>query len=375
MHILIASNHEPVSNGIRELLERQGYDPVLLQVLCLDDAVDRVVQFCPELVVLVLPDDPEQGFAVLHEILDMVQTRVMVVGPASDPKLILRMLREGAYRYIDESELETEFTESLARLRRESPIHSERGRVITVMGPCGGSGTSTLAVNIATVLATASRRCALFDLNLDTGDLSALLKLDPSHTVADFCRHVSRMDQTMFEQCFIPHATGIHLLAAPHNYTDLNTVTSRGVRKALTMARTCFPYVVVDLGGSYRDEYAQAIYQADVILLVLRLEFASLRQASRRLEYLQELGVPKDRVRLVANRYRQPKELRLSDVERVLERKVTYFVPEDPRNVNRANNKGVPVVLERPSAKSSRSIVKIAQSVNGVYHPVTEAVH
>ena len=214
MRILVASNHESVSSGIRELLERQGQDPALLQVLHLQEAVDRVVQFCPELVVLVLPADPERGFAVFREILDMVQTRVVVVGPASDPKLILRTLREGAYCYIDEAELETEFTESLARLRREPPIHSEHGRTITVMGPSGGSGTSTLAVNIATVLALASRRCALFDLNLDTGDLSALLKLEPSHTVADFCRNVARMDETMFNQCFVPHATGIHLLAA-----------------------------------------------------------------------------------------------------------------------------------------------------------------
>lgn len=375
MRILVASNHEPVSNGIRELLERQGHDPALLQVLPLESAVDRVVQFCPELVVLVLPADPEQGLAVLHEILDMVQTRVVVVGPASDPKLILRTLREGAYRYVDESELEAEFTASLARVRREPPVHSEHGRVITLVAPSGGSGTSTLSVNIATVLASSARRCALFDLNLDSGDLSALLSLEPSHTIADFCRNASRMDQTMFEQCFVPHATGIHLLPSPRNYADLKAVTSRGVRKALTMARTRFPYVVVDLGDSYRDEYTQAIYQADVILLVMRLEVASLRQAVRRLEYLEELGVPKERIRLVANRYRQPKQLKLSDAERALERKVAYFVPEDARNVNRANNKGVPLVLERPSAKSARSMVDLAQAVNGVYNAAKKSVH
>lgn len=371
MHILVVSNHEPASNAIRKLLEYHGCDPALLQACRLADSVDRVVRYCPELVVLVLPSDVEQGLAVFHEIVDMAQTRVVVVGPASDPKLILRTLREGADCFIDESELETEFAANLARIRREPYIHSERGHVIMVMGSCGGSGTSTLAVNIAAVLA--SRQCALLDLNLDSGDLAALLRLEPAHTMADFCRHESRMDDTLFKQFFVSHETGIHLLAAPHVFSDLKVVTSRGVRKALLMARTHYPYVVVDIGDAYRDEHAQAIYQADVILLVLRLEFASMRQTSRRLAYLQELGVPEDRVRLVANRYRQQKQLRLSDVERALERKVTYLVPEDARSVNQANNKGVPVVLDRPTAKASRSLIEIAHSLNGFHNPVEEA--
>jgi MinD-like ATPase involved in chromosome partitioning or flagellar assembly len=42
-------------------------------------------------------------------------------------------------------------------------------------------------------------------------------------------------------------------------------------------------------------------------------------------------------------------------------------VPNDPRSVNRANNSGVLVVLEKPRAAVSRSIVELAVSVNGRY--------
>jgi MinD-like ATPase involved in chromosome partitioning or flagellar assembly len=40
-------------------------------------------------------------------------------------------------------------------------------------------------------------------------------------------------------------------------------------------------------------------------------------------------------------------------------------VPDDPKTVNRANNNGVPMVLEAPSAKVSRSLAKLAANVNG----------
>ena len=43
----------------------------------------------------------------------------------------------------------------------------------------------------------------------------------------------------------------------------------------------------------------------------------------------------------------------------------TAYIPDDVKTVNRANNSGIPVVLESPSAKVSKSMVALAASVNG----------
>ena len=45
--------------------------------------------------------------------------------------------------------------------------------------------------------------------------------------------------------------------------------------------------------------------------------------------------------------------------------KIAHYIPDDPKSVNRANNDGVPVVIESPSTKVSRSVAKLAASVNG----------
>jgi pilus assembly protein CpaE len=125
-----------------------------------------------------------------------------------------------------------------------------------------------------------------------------------------------------------------------------------------------FPYVIVDLDHSFGPEQVQALRQADVILLVLRLDFTCLRNAQRTLGHLGELGVSTEQVRVVVNRYGQAKEILATRAEEVLGVKVSHFVPEDAASVNRANNNGVPVVLESPSAKVSRSLAKLAHSVN-----------
>jgi MinD-like ATPase involved in chromosome partitioning or flagellar assembly len=45
--------------------------------------------------------------------------------------------------------------------------------------------------------------------------------------------------------------------------------------------------------------------------------------------------------------------------------KIAHYIPDDPKTVNRANNNGVPLILEAPSARVSRSVLKLAASVNG----------
>jgi pilus assembly protein CpaE len=86
------------------------------------------------------------------------------------------------------------------------------------------------------------------------------------------------------------------------------------------------------------------------------------------LEHLADIGIDRERVRLVVNRYGQPKELPASSAEQALGVKVLHYIPDDPKTINRANNKGIPVVLESPKARVSRSITQIAMSVNGQDH-------
>lgn len=366
MQILISGDNEALSNEIRQLLFEQGRVGADVVCFSLDETLDRVVQVRPQVTILLLAPDAAKSLATLKEVRDLIHTDVLVVGPGSDPKLILRCLREGAFQYVDETEIHTELSASLARWMNEiGERQDSHGSVIAVASPCGGCGVSTLAVNVATALSTNYGRAALFDLNAFSGDLSSLLNLEPKYTVVDFCRNMRRMDRTMFQQCFAVHSTGIHLMASPRTYRDAADLTARGVRKAVSMARAEFPYVVTDLDNAHADYHAQALYQADTVLLVVRLDFSVLRQAGRLLEYVRELGIDEERIQLVAGRYRRPRELPLKEVERVLKKKIQHFVPDDPRRVIQANNKGVPVVLDRPRSRASQSLVDLAWSVNG----------
>jgi pilus assembly protein CpaE len=369
MRTFIISDHAPASQRVRQALLAQGQDCPADHVVAIQGASERLARTPAELLIIVLPPDPDRALGVLSDLHLLSPARALVVGPPSNSRLVLLALRAGAADYIDEEDLETELPLALGRLSAGLPNQGEPGRTIAVLAPSGGSGSSTVAVNLAATLAGKHGSVLLCDLKLTTGDLASLLDVQPTHTLAELCENAARMDRIMLKRSLVRHSSGVHLLAPPRSFADVRLVTVEGVRQAMAVARTMFPYVIVDVDHSFAEEQLQVLRQADAILLVLRLDFASLRHTQRTLEYLPERGIDRSRIQVVVNRYGQPQQVPAAKAEEALGVKILHYIPDEPKTVNRANNNGVPVVLESQSAKVSRSLVQLAASINGTRPP------
>jgi pilus assembly protein CpaE len=362
--VLIQNASQPLGLQLCEMLQARLKCPEP-KVIAFDQAEELLARGRVSILVIVLSPAADSALNLLRKIRFQSTGPVLAVGLASDSKLILRALHEGADHYLDEADLEAQLDSVLLRLQiKEEAARQPAGQLIGVLGASGGSGSSTLAVNLASVFARDLGRCALIDLKPGIGDLAALLDVKPTHNLADLCLNVGRMDRAMFESALVTHASGVHLLAPPLMYEDVRLVTPQGVNKTLHFSRDMFRFTVVDLEDCFHEEQLAVLRQADYILLVLRLDFTSLRSAKRILSNLGQAGISTVRVRLVINRYGQAKELPLSEAEEALGQKISFLVPDDPKNINAANNAGEPVVLRTPSAKVVQSIMQIANGFN-----------
>jgi pilus assembly protein CpaE len=351
---------EAVTSKLRGILRAQ-VDSQGPATATFDNVDHALYQVQPEMVVVVLSPDPDKGLEALQKIRRESSSYLLAAGQASEPKLILRALHSGADQYLDETELEAGLDSVLARLQIKQEASSPPGRLLGILAASGGSGASTLAVNIAVALAKDHQKSALIDLKPGIGDLAALLDLKPQFTLADLCLNLSRLDRAMFEKMLVRHSSGVHLLGSPQVFGNARVVTTQGVNQALTMARKMFAHVVVDLEDCFHEEQIITLRQAAGILVIFRLDFTSLRNARRILEQLKDLEIPRSRVRLVVNRHGLPYELPLAEAEQALGEKLVHFIPDDPKTLNRSNNAGIPVVLKNPTARVSRSIVELAK--------------
>jgi pilus assembly protein CpaE len=326
-----------------------------------DNAEDVFTHTNAELVVVILPETPDKGLAVIDRLRPQVEGHLLVIGKASDPKLFLRALQSGADHYLDEADLEKELEAAFSRLYRKSGNSAPMGRLWAVLSASGGCGASTVAVNLAAALAVIHKHCCLVDLNARRGDLSALLDLKPKFTLADLCRNHARLDRVNFEKMISPHASGIHLLAAPQQFEDVSAIDARGISQTLSFARRYYAHVVVDMEDCFHEEQAVTLRQAARILVICRLDFISLRNARRVLEQFSRLDIAKNRIRLVINQFGQPYELPVDEAEEAIGEKFSCILPNDAKTISVANNMGIPAVQKEPQSKVAQALVQLAQ--------------
>ena len=380
MSCFIVADDEPLAARIRAVLDFHKRDCPKSNVLPASAAAARLAREPgAELVVAVLPADPAAALELVAALAPSSGGGLLAVGSTADARLVVQALRAGARDYLDKGDLEAELAAALKRLaasNRAAHVH-DRGRVIALLAPSGGAGSSTLAVNLAAAMATEERPVGLFDLKLESGDLAALLDLKPTYSIADLCKSAVAFDKVMLERSFSRHDSGVSLLAAPRRLGDSALVRPEGVARAIELSRSLFSTVVVDVDHTFRDEQFAAIGEADVLAMVFRLDFSSLRNVHRAVEHLTRQGFPADRVRLVVNRAGQPAEVPRAKAEEALGSPIAHAIPEDARTVARANNNGAPFVIEAPTTKVARAVVQLAEALaaapGSARHPAREA--
>jgi MinD-like ATPase involved in chromosome partitioning or flagellar assembly len=237
----------------------------------------------------------------------------------------------------------------------------EYGRVITVFSSKGGCGKTTLATNLAAVLADRGRReVCLVDLDLAFGEVAVALQLFPAHTIADAVTLGDNVDFGALQTLLTPHSPGLMTLVAPREPGSAGSVPASLVAHILEVLRERFDYVVVDTPSALDDQVLAAFDISDVVALIAILDVPALKNLELTLKTLELLNFPREKWRIVLNRADSKVGLSIADVEKTLRSQIAVQIPSS-RDVPVASNRGVPIVLDDPRHPVSSAIRSFAE--------------
>src|SRR6202167_4576382 len=272
-------------------------------VAATDPVMRRVQAATPDVLLVDIPSDNHslamRAIALLHQ--ELPESAIFAVGSMSQPQLIVSAMRSGAREFIERPTTTTDLLEAFVRLstsQRRVQKEGPRGKVFSVVNAKGGSGATTVAVNLALALQAAHGHTALVDL-APLGHTALHLNVKPSFNVADAIRNLHRLDSSLLESFMTRHGGGVQLLAGPT--TPVGTEPSApGDAKLFDMLAGHFRFV----GGGFShpmDATTRLVSNlAQTVLLVAHTDVASLWSAARVQQYLSENG-SREKVQLILN--------------------------------------------------------------------------
>jgi pilus assembly protein CpaE len=320
-------------------------------------------------------------------------TPVLVVAPAQDVEARIAFLEAGADDVIDgkfaRSELESRVMALLIRTGKVRPELAERttaSELVAFFSPKGGVGTTTLAVNVAVLLAgggapvaagangTAptlpSSRVLLIDLDLQFGQVATHLNLTPRFDLAGLANDDQALADPDIARSYLTiHGSGLAVLAAPARPEADFRVSVEHVQRIIDLLSPSFDHIVVDLGSRLDPRSLWVLEQADAHAFVLFPEIAALRGMSLLLAFLEETTQLQARTLLVVNHVFPKELLKTRDVENLLRAKPAAEVPYTEIDMIRSVNEGVPLVTTRPASAAAAAMRRLAQAVIGIDAP------
>src|SRR5215472_15201568 len=330
-----------------------------------DPLLARIQSIKPDVVLVDIPthNSPTalQAVEVLHH--ELPELAVFAIGSLSQPQLIVSTMRMGAREFIERPTTTTDLLEAFVRLsssQRKVKREAARGKVFTVVNAKGGSGATTVAVNLALALQSAYGNVGLIDLAL-LGHAALHLDLKGPFTIADAIRNLHRMDSSLLESFMIRHPGGLQLLAGAASPGVLEPSTAEFAR-LFDMLVSHFRYIVVDASSRIDLTTRLVSNLSEAVLLVAHADVASLWSAARIVQYLGETQ-GREHVKLVLNRFRKIPGFHESDAETASGASLLWRIPNQYFAVSSAIDRGVPLMQQN---------TEIARSFNGLAATLTQ---
>ena len=248
-----------------------------------------------------------------------------------------------------------------------APESTQRsGLVVGVVSGKGGLGKTTIAANLAAIVAKTPDKIASL-VGLESGDGAIVLNLHPKMGLLDLANAASEDEGSytpeILKQFGADHRSGLQYWTWSGSGTPGGgSMPDDFLQRTFDLFRTMADVTIVDFPLLTADEAAPVLPLLDIIIVVSSSsDLLALRSTRTFLDLMPPEVKP--RVRIVLNRADPSDMISRDDFEQTLEHKVAAALPNEPQTTAHAINIGTPFVLTQPQSEVAINLRTLAQTL------------
>jgi pilus assembly protein CpaE len=384
--VLIVDDLPETRENVRKLLQFEPEIEVIGQAGTGEQAIEMAQESKPDIILMDINMPGIDGIGASQTISELVpHSQIIIMSVQSDADYLRRAMLAGARDFLTKPFGGDELITAIRRVHEKRPTITapkggraatpvdgqtggeplpDEGEIITVFSPKGGSGSTTISINLAVALADQGYRTVLVDGSLQFGDVAVMLNLKSVTTLVDVIERIKEMDADFISSVVQVHKSGLHVLLAPPRPEMADVVTDEHMKTVLELLREIYDFVVVDTSSALNDIALTILDTSDRILLVTQQNLPSLKNISRFFDLSNSLEYSPQKVWMVVNRATSKQGISVKDIENTLKRPVMVTIPANDLVCNAASNEGVPVV-SGPGKKQpvGLALLKLAERI------------
>jgi pilus assembly protein CpaE len=395
--VLIVDDIAETRENIRKLLQFEADIDVVSVARTGKEAIQLTQEMAPDVVLMDINMPDMDGIAateIIRQKMPFVQ--VVILSVQGDQNYMRRAMLVGARDFLTKPPMPDEL---VAAIRRAGKVAREErakaaqtyvaspsgasftamtgmgthGKIIMFYSPKGGTGCTTLAVNVAVALCNEETRVIVVDANLQFGDVALFLNEQGKNTILDLATRVDELDPGIVEEVVIKHAiSGLHILASPSRPEHGEKVSPDQFSQLLRYLRQFYPYVVVDTSSYINDITLSVLDVADAVVLVTVQDIPSIKNDRIFLDLLSTLNIPIEKVALVMNKFDKRIAILPEKVGENLKQEVAAVIPLDERTVIPSVNRGVPFMIDNKTQPASKGVYTLVEALRARFIKVEE---
>lgn len=329
----------------------------------------------PDIIIYEIDGNREEDLLGLENFLQEFasQVAVYVTYKNGDMEIMRCLMRAGVRdvfpQPIQIQELVDDVTNILSAKRtRLSKSKGGKGGVTSFISAKGGSGATTIAVNVAEILANSyDAKVLLIDLDIQFGDAVLLLDLKPSNNVMEALLQPNRIDSVFLKALITKHESGLDVLASPADISPMGGISPEGVANVIDAASELYDFVIIDVPRILTSWTMTALRGSDPIMLVGQNNLSTVRDAKLLLDRLGQEGISATNIEVINNRaMAKESTIPIDKLKEALGIEKIRKVSNDYKTAAHSQSQGRPVEEVSKRSDFTKDLKSLAEYIYGL---------